>query len=123
MGKTPDNFLRRIKAVSVDEEYVRLEYDSLCYYLDRECTIRHREGGPARIFHNGCQEFWNNGVLHHIEGSAIVTPKGKKIYYLYGRRLTYEKWVEFKNKYFLDKPPLNSVINNHEDNGEPKSGN
>ena len=102
MGKTPDNFFRPTKGVSTDEEYVRLEHDAMCYYLDRECTIRHREDGPARIFHNGCQEFWNNGVLHHVKGAAIVTPMGKKVYYLFGRRLTFEKWMDTKLRYNLD---------------------
>jgi len=120
MGKTPDNFFRQTKPVTSQEEFIRLEYDSLSYYLDRECTIRHREGGPARIFHNGCQEFWNNGVLHHVKGAAIVTPMGNKVYYLFGRRLSYDKWKDIKLKYDLDKLSQNSVIKVHENNGDTK---
>lgn len=121
MGKTPDNFLRQTKPVTNQEEFVRLEHDGLSYYLDRECTIRHREGGPARIFHNGCQEFWNNGVLHHVKGAAIVTPMGNKVYYLFGRRLTYDNWKDTKLKYNLDNVAQNGVIRVHENNGDTKS--
>lgn len=104
--RTPDSFfssqLPTQKPIKGDNEYIRLEYDSLCYYSDESCTIRHRKHGPARIFNNGCQEFWVNGLLHRLNDAAIITAKGKKVYYLFGRRLNFEQWTEAKQKYNLD---------------------
>lgn len=104
--KTPDSFftqkIPKQKAIEKNGEYVRLEYDSLCYYSDANCTIRHREYGPARIFNNGCQEFWVNGLLHRLNDAAIFTAKGKKVYYLFGRRLSAEQWTKAKEKYNLN---------------------
>ena len=89
--------------IKTNNEYARLEYDSLCYYSDENCTVRHREHGPARIFNNGCQEFWANGLLHRLDDAAIFTSKGNKVYYLFGRRLNFEQWNKAKQKYNLDE--------------------
>lgn len=125
MAKTPDLFIREPieESISDNNLFIRLEYSSTRYYLDDCYKNLHRDSGPAVIYNNECIEYWRQGKLHNIFGPAIQTASGKKIYYLYGRRLTYEKWMEVKKKYFLDKIRLNSVINNHEDNGESKSRN
>lgn len=90
------------KPIKENNEYIRLEQDSLCYYLDENCTVRHRENGPARIFNNGCQEFWLNGLLHNLNDAAILTLAGNKVYYLFGRRLNAQQWTEVKEKYKLN---------------------
>ena len=123
MAKTPDNFLRSRVIVNpvLDEElFIRLEHSSLRYYMDDSCEKLHRTEGPAVMHNNGSIEYWNHGQLHNIDGPAIETKIGKKVYYLFGRRLTEEKWLSAKQKYFLDKQPENSVIKPHENNGDAK---
>ena len=123
MSKTPDNFLRPTEnqLVADSDLFVRLEHSSLRYYLDDTCRKLHRTDGPAVIYNNGCIEYWNQGQLHKISGPAIETDSGKKIYYLYGRRLTYEQWLSAKRRYSLDKDSENSVIKVHENYGETRS--
>ena len=36
---------------------------------------------------------WDN-KLHNWEGPALITPEGKKEYYLYGKKMTLEQWEE-----------------------------
>lgn len=126
MPKTPDNFLRSpaiLKPVVDEDLFVRLEYASLRYYMDDSCQKLHRTEGPAVIHNNGTVEYWNRGQLHRVEGPAIETKMGSEVYYLFGRRLTHEKWIYTKLKYNLDKQPENSVIKVHENNGDTKGRN
>lgn len=104
MSKTPDNFLRPPFQDPVCENkcFIRLEHSSLRYYLDDTCLKLHRTDGPAVIYNNGCVEYWNFGQLHNISGPAIKTPIGTKVYYLFGRRLDYKKWLYWRGKYSLD---------------------
>lgn len=122
--KTPDNFLRppsNPRPVSDEDLFVRLEYSSLRYYMDDSFLKLHRTQGPAVIHDNGSTEYWNQGQLHRVDGPAIQTVKGKSVYYLFGRRLSYEKWVFLKKRYSLDKRSETSVIKVHENNGETRS--
>jgi hypothetical protein len=123
MSKTPDNFLRppEEEIISDDDLFIRLDYSSTKYYLDDSCKKLHRNHGPAVIYNNGSVEYWRQGQLHNISGPAIETSRGKKVYYLYGRRLTHENWLLFKHKYSLDKDPENSVIRVHENYGDTES--
>lgn len=124
MIKTPDHFLRPSVNQSPIEDsdlYIRLEAFSLRYYTDNTCKTLHRMAGPAVIFDNGTIEYWNQGQLHNISGPSIETALGKQVYYLFGRRLSYNKWVDLKKKYSLDKASETSVIKVHENNGNSKS--
>jgi hypothetical protein len=38
-----------------------------------------------------------NGKLHSWDEAALVTPEGKKEYYLYGIQYTHEQWKETKS--------------------------
>ena len=123
MTKTPDNFLRPSEeyVASDDDLFVKLEHSCIKYYLDDSCEKLHKNNGPAVIYGNGCIEYWRQGELHNLSGPAIETSQGKKVYYLYGRRLTYEGWLLFKKKYSLDEELENSVIRVHENHGETRS--
>ena len=124
MAKTPDNFLRPpINQIPIEDSdlYIRLERDSLRYYTDNTCETLHRMSGPAVLFDNGTIEYWNQGQLHNISGPSVETALGMQVYYLFGRRLTYEKWLDLKKKYSLDKVSETSVIKVHENNGETRS--
>ena len=39
-----------------------------------------------------------NGKLHNWEGPALITPEGKKEYYLYGIEYNLEDWKERKSQ-------------------------
>ena len=123
MAKTPDINPQLLLKNQIPEEdlFIRLEHSSLRYYMDDSCKNLHRNEGPAVIHNNGCLEYWNQGQLHNISGPAIQTVKGKTVYYLFGRRLTYENWLLAKKKYLLDNNILNSVIKVHENNRETRS--
>ena len=124
MAKTPDNFLRppsNLKPIADEDLFIRLEYASLRYYIDDLCLRLHRTEGPAVIHDNGSIEYWNQGQLHRVDGPAIQTTQGKKVYYLFGRRLPYEKWVRAKQNYDLDYSLKTGVIKVHENNGETRS--
>jgi len=123
MSKTPDNFLRppEEEIISDDDLFIRLDYSSTKYYLDDSCKKLHRNYGPAVIYNNGSVEYWRQGQLHNISGPAIETSRGKKVYYLYGRRLTHKHWFLFKQRYSLDKGSENSVIRVHENYGDTES--
>jgi hypothetical protein len=91
-----------------NDAFMRVDFDGVRYFKDVNRTIKHREGNPAVILNNGCEEYWDHGRLHNLEGPAITTKNGKQVYYLGGRRLNYRQWVETKNKF--------SVNSTHEDN-------
>lgn len=123
MAKTPDNFLSplREKPIFDKELFIRMERSSLRHYTDSSCQALHRLGAPAVIHDNGCVEYWNNGLLHNASGPAIETLAGKQVYYLFGRRLVYRKWIELKKRYSLGTELENSVINAYEDNRKADS--
>ena len=111
-------FIKKLNIVNMRKEiyhanpendaFMRVDFDGVRYFKDINRTIKHREGKPAVILNNGCEEYWDHGRLHNLEGPAITTKNGKKVYYLGGRRLNYRQWVETRNKF--------SVNSTHEDN-------
>jgi hypothetical protein len=46
----------------------------------------HREGGPARIFPSGREEWYRQGKLHRDDGPAVVHANGSYKWYRHGRR-------------------------------------
>ncbi len=46
----------------------------------------HRDDGPARIWPNGGQEWFQHGKLHRDDGPARIWPDGKQEWYRYGER-------------------------------------
>ena len=46
----------------------------------------HRTDGPARIWPNGDQEWFQNGRLHRTDGPAIIHANGHQEWRQYGRR-------------------------------------
>ena len=82
---------------------IRKQFDGVRYFEDINRTVKHREGKPAVILNNGCEEYWDHGRLHNLDGPAITTKNGKKVYYLGGRRLNHRQWQEAKQKFTLDE--------------------
>lgn len=54
------------------------------YYKDKECTILHREDGPAVECENGIKEWWVDGKLHRVDGPAVEMPNGECKYVKHG---------------------------------------
>ena len=46
---------------------------------------KHRTTGPAVVYCNGEQRWYQNGVLHREDGPAIVYPDGNQRWYRNGR--------------------------------------
>jgi hypothetical protein len=55
------------------------------YYLDKEMTILHREGGPSMELVDGSKYWCINGKLHRTDGPAIEWADGTKMWYLDGK--------------------------------------
>lgn len=98
-----------------NDAFMRVDFDGVRYFKDINRTIKHRKGKPAVILNNGCEEYWDHGRLHNLEGPAITTKNGKQVYYLGGRRLNHRQWLEAKNKLSFTED-LISVNSTHEDN-------
>lgn len=98
-----------------NDAFMRVDFDGVRYFKDINRTIKHRKGKPAVILNNGCEEYWDHGRLHNLEGPAITTKNGKQVYYLGGRRLNHRQWLEAKNKFSFTED-LISVNSSHEDN-------
>lgn len=46
--------------------------------------ILHNTNGPARIWYDGTQEWFQNGQRHRLDGPAVMLPSGEEYYYLLG---------------------------------------
>ena len=57
----------------------------LSYFKDPECTVLHREDGPAVEHANGRKDWYLNGKLHREDGPAIEYTNGTKEWYLNGK--------------------------------------
>jgi len=53
----------------------------------------HREDGPAYIG-PGLEGWYVNGKLHREDGPAIICPDGRKYYYLNGKQVAEEKFLQ-----------------------------
>lgn len=51
----------------------------------------HRENGPAFIFLNG-KQWWYNGKLHREDGPACEYITGFNVYYIYGKSYSEESY-------------------------------
>jgi hypothetical protein len=56
--------------------YVAVNDHGTFWYRDPECTILHREGGPAAEYTSGVQRWYLNGKLHREDGPAIYSTDG-----------------------------------------------
>ena len=70
-------------------------YDGLYYFKNSECTILHREDGPAIESVDGHKEWRINGKYHREDGPAIIYVNGEKSYYLNNNWLTKQQYIEY----------------------------
>ena len=65
--------------MSVKKYYVTVDdAGTTCWYKDAKHSIRHRDGGPAIEYANGCKEWWQNDQYHRTDGPAIEYADGSK---------------------------------------------
>jgi hypothetical protein len=50
----------------------------------------HREDGPAMIYADGAESWWQNNLRHREDGPAVINNYGDKFWYIHGKlhRLT-----------------------------------
>lgn len=70
--------------MSYSKTFNENEYNEhLRYFKDKECTILHREDGPAIEYKNGTYKaWWVNGKIHREDGSAIEHARGDKSWWI-----------------------------------------
>lgn len=73
-----DGTIKRIDYQNGSSEWRILEPTTMEFVL-------HRENGPARIHSNGCCEYMTFGVLHRLDGPAIIG-EDRREYYVNGKR-------------------------------------
>ena len=52
------------------------EKGTVRWYKDSDCTILHKEDGPAVVWFDGEQHWWFDGNIHRTDGPAIVYVDG-----------------------------------------------
>lgn len=125
ISKEDDRFTSIIPAKIIEKEglYCRLnapviypdagwDRSAEAYYKDKECTILHRDNGPAVVTQGGSQIWYQNNKKHRIDGPAVEIYGGSTYYYLDGQRLSEDEWKEkvahlkgaFQKVFDKDKP-------------------
>ena len=64
---------------------------TIYYYKDANCTIHHREDGPAIEYANGSKAWYLNGLCHRIYGPAIEYADGYKTWWLNDKKCSEEE--------------------------------
>jgi hypothetical protein len=62
----------------------------------------HRDGGPAAIWGNGTQAWYQHGKLHREDGPALELASGKRRWFYQGKELYVSSLEEFQ-KYINNK--------------------
>jgi len=78
--------------------YVEVRENGNTYwYSDLECTILHRENGPAVERSDGYKAYYQNNKWHRIDGPARIWPNGDEEYWIDGVRYTKEEFLAKTN--------------------------
>ncbi len=61
--------------------------------------VIHRTDGPAMIYPDGMNEWWQDGERHRTDGPAVIYPDGSMGWYIRGKEITEEvrKWIKKNN--------------------------
>jgi hypothetical protein len=71
-----------------------------CWYDDRD--LYHRDDGPAIIYQNGYQLYYQHGKLHRLDGPAVIHSDNHCKNYSYSARLEwYINGVNYSEEEFL----------------------
>jgi hypothetical protein len=80
--------------MSYKEYTVRVYRNSISWFKPGT-EIRHREDGPAIMYNEGSESWYQNDLLHREDGPAKTLINGSKGYYINGKRMSEE---EFNNR-------------------------
>ena len=87
---------------------IAMSRDGTRRYYNAAGQLR-REEGPAIVYKDGTEKWYQNGVLHREEGPAIIYSNGTKIWFKQGKRhRTDGPAAEYYNgavNWFLDDKP------------------
>ena len=61
------------------------EKGTVRWYKDADCTILHKEDGPAVIWADGEESWWFDGDIHRANGPAVVFADGTKEWRQHGQ--------------------------------------
>jgi len=64
------------------------------YYKDADCTILHREEGPAIEFTQGHKSWYQNNLRHREDGPAIMSQLNGNKWFLNGKEVTKEEHAQ-----------------------------
>ena len=83
--------------------------------------VLHRLDGPAVIWSNGMQEWWQNGMRHRTDGPAIIFASGEEQWYQNDKRhridgpaikyIDSEAWYKNDKLHRLDGPAVYRINN------------
>ena len=60
-----------------------------CYYSN---GLLHRLDGPAVVRSNGSKEWYKEGKLHRLDGAAIENPHSNKAFFINGKMYSKKEW-------------------------------
>ena len=64
------------------------EKGTVRWYKDADCTILHKEDGPAVVYADGTKEWRQHGQVHRVDGPAIEWRNGSVEWWLNDTKLT-----------------------------------
>jgi len=70
---------------------------NIFWYSDPGCTIIHRENGAAVDRFDGYKEYFQNGKLHRLDGPARIWPDGTEQYWIDGVQYSKEEFLAETN--------------------------
>ena len=80
-----DSMIDGIINLNIDNYPTEINSDGAKIWRNQEGEL-HRDNGPAVIYPNGQQEYYQNECLHRLDGPAIVIPFLYYEYYQNGKR-------------------------------------
>ena len=63
---------------SITKPYIKSNSYGTYYYKDEDCTIYHREDGPAIEYADGDKSWYLNGFLNRSDGPAVDFKESKR---------------------------------------------
>jgi len=75
--------------ISGETLYVSEQKFGSVYYKNKAMNIYHRVDGPAMVWYDGTERWFQNGRAHRMDGPATVWPSGGTDWWINGERITY----------------------------------
>ena len=98
-ARKPNDFYCLIHGDMAYQVLCQLGGDEIPCCLDRDISWHnkqgelHRDDGPAKIWSNGTQEWYQHGELHREDGPAREEPDGTQHWYWHGQEITWDEYL------------------------------